>query len=128
VRSRPGPALLVGVALLLAVPIVIVLVGITLVGIPLALLLLCLYFVLLPLGYLAAVATLGDWLLPRMRGTKPITTPMRIGAFVIVLIVIYLVTRIPLLGGLVALGLLLAGMGGLVLSILRRGSPSVTPT
>ncbi|MGH8285864.1 MAG: hypothetical protein ACRETT_08870 [Steroidobacteraceae bacterium] len=123
-RSRPWAAVLLGLALCFAIPVVIVLCAITLVGIPLALLLLCLYFVLLPLGYLASVATLGDWLLPRLRGGKPVTTPMRIGAFVLVLVVAYLITRIPVVGGLIVLALLLAGLGGLVLAVAQRRQPA----
>lgn len=124
VRSRPWAAVLLGLALCFAIPVVIVLCAITLVGIPLALLLLCLYLVLLPLGYLASVATLGDWLLPRLRGGKPVTTPMRIGVFVLVLVVAYLITRIPVIGGLIVLALLLAGLGGLVLAVVPRRQPA----
>jgi cytoskeletal protein CcmA (bactofilin family) len=131
VRSRPGAALLLGLAVLCVVPILIVLVAITVVGIPLALLLLLAYLLLLPLGYLAAVAAIGDTLLPRLRGSKPSTTPLRIGAFILMLVLIYLLTRIPVLGGAIAFALILAGMGGLALALAARGgrtSPAAPAT
>jgi hypothetical protein len=119
-RARPGTALLVGLALLCVIPIVIVLGAITVVGLPLALLLVCLYLVLLPIGYLISVAALGDWLLPKLRRGKPVTTAMRIGTFILAIIIVYLLTRVPMLGGLVALLVVLAGIGALGLSIGRR--------
>lgn len=125
-RARPGASLLVGLALLCVIPIIIVLGAITVVGLPLALLLVCLYLVLLPIGYLTSVAALGDWLLPKLRREKPVTTIMRIGTFILALIVVYLVTRIPVLGGLVAFLVVLAGMGALGLAVVRRRTAAPT--
>lgn len=123
VRARPGASLLVGLALIIALPILIVIVAITIIGLPLALLLAALYVVLLPLGYLAAVAALGDWLAPRLRRAKPVTTLVRLGAFVLALTAVYLVTRVPVLGGVLICALILVGMGALALAMRRRGPP-----
>jgi hypothetical protein len=126
VRSRPGAAALLGLALLFAAPVVIALIAITILGIPLAILLIGVYFLLLPLGYLASVATIGDWAIPKVRSTSEATMPLRIGAFLLVLVVAWLVTRIPVLGGLIAGVLVIAGMGGLVLALTRRTGTPVT--
>lgn len=127
-RERPGLALLLGFVLLVSLPAAAFILGITLVGIPLALLVLCLYLVLLPLGYLTALAAIGDSVLTRMRGSA-VPTALRIGAFVLALIAAYLIIQIPYVGPLVGFLLLLAGMGGLALSVARlwRRSPPPAP-
>jgi hypothetical protein len=66
-QTRPAASFVIGVALLVGVPALLVALAISLIGLPLALLLLCVYLLLLPLGYLAAAAAIGDWLLPRIR-------------------------------------------------------------
>ncbi|MFO7277148.1 MAG: polymer-forming cytoskeletal protein [Pseudomonadota bacterium] len=123
-RERPWLALLIGFALLVSLPAAAFVLGITVVGIPLALLIVCLYLVLLPLGYLTALAAISDSVLTRVRGPA-LSTGLRIGAFVLALIVAYLVIQIPFIGPLIGFLLLLAGMGGLALSFTRlwRRSP-----
>lgn len=126
IRTRPGAAALLGFAVLCLVPIAILIAAITLIGIPLAILLALVYVILLPLGCLASVAALVDALLARVRKTAPPTTLMRAGAFVLAAIVIYLVTRIDFVGGLVAFAFLIVGLGGLVFAAKpgsRRGTP-----
>jgi hypothetical protein len=107
-------------ALLVGVPVLLVALAVSLIGLPLALLLLCLYLLLLPLGYLAAAAAIGDWLLPRIRRGAAITTSQRVLMLLGVLIALAVVTRVPYLGGLVCLVVLLAGMGSLVLAAVAR--------
>jgi cytoskeletal protein CcmA (bactofilin family) len=126
IRARPGASALLGFGVLCLVPIAILITAITLIGIPLAILLALLYVILLPLGYLAAVAAVVDALLPRVRKTAPPTTLVRVGAFVLAAIVIYLVTRIDFVGGLVAFALLIVGLGGLMFAA-RPGAKSNAP-
>lgn len=121
VRTAPGRALLMGLALVLLIPIAIVVLTITLVGIPLALLLLLLYLVLLPLGYLGSVVTIGDAALNRFRGSKPLTRGARILAFVLVLVLVALLTAIPGVGSVLSVLLVLFGAGGIILAFMRRG-------
>lgn len=122
-RARPGAAALLGFALLVAVPAAIVLLAITLVGIPLALLLLCAYLLLLPIGYLAAVAAVGDALLPRLRGGREPTNAQRIGLFLLVLVLLFFLARVPYLGPLLVFIVLLAGVGAVALGVLPRSTP-----
>jgi cytoskeletal protein CcmA (bactofilin family) len=127
IRERPGASALLGFAALCIVPIAILITAITLIGIPIAILLTLAYFLLLPLGYLAAVAAVVDALLPRLQQAAAPTTLMRVGLFVGIAVVIYLVTRIDFVGGLVAFALLIIGLGGLLFAArpgTRRGTPA----
>ena len=119
-RNRLGPSLLMGLALLVGMPIALVALASSLIGLPLALLLLCLYLVLLPLGYIAAAVAIGDWLLPRIRRGAEVATRHRVFMLLGVLIVLFVLTRIPYLGGLLSLLVLLAGMGSLALAAIAR--------
>jgi cytoskeletal protein CcmA (bactofilin family) len=126
-RTRPAASFVIGLALLVGVPVLLVALAVSLIGLPLALLLLCLYLLLLPLGYLAAAAAIGDWLLPRIRRGAAITTWQRVLMLLGVLIALAVVTRVPYLGGLVCLVVLLAGMGSLVLAAVARHRTAGAP-
>lgn len=130
---RTGRSLLLGLAVLFLMPILIVMVAVTVVGIPLALLLIGLYFVLLPLGYVASAAAIGEWLLGRLRrgaaiagGGSAIRTSHRVWMLLGVLVALFLLTRIPVLGAILCLLLVLAGMGSLLLAAANRhrGAPA----
>jgi cytoskeletal protein CcmA (bactofilin family) len=126
-RARPWFAALIGLITLVVTPFVIVLLLMSVVGIPLAILLALLYLVLLPFGYLAGVATIGDWLLPRLqRDPAQATTGWRIGAFLIALLAVAILTQIPFIGWLGGLILLMLGMGALLLALFQPGRPRPT--
>jgi hypothetical protein len=115
-QRQPGMALLLGFAVLVCVPVALLLLALSIIGIPLALLLLCLYLLLLPLGYLAAAAAIGEWLLARLRRGAGILTRERILMLIGVLIVLFVLTRVPLLGGALRLLLIIVGVGSLVIA------------
>jgi hypothetical protein len=98
------------------VPVALVLLMITAIGIPLALLGLCVYLILLPLGYLFSAAALGEWLLSRLRQGAEIAMQQRILMLLAVLVVLFVLTRIPVLGNIVMLLVILTGVGGLVMA------------
>ncbi len=123
-RSRPALALLIGALAALALPALAAFLLATVVGIPLAILAVLLYLLLVPLGYLAGVATTGDWLLHR-RAHPPPRTLARVGMFVLMLIVVTVLVAIPLVGWLAGLLLWLLGMGAILLAP-RRG-PGAAP-
>lgn len=124
VQNRTGMSLLAGCAVLIGVPIAIFLLMITLVGIPLGLLALGLYLVLLPLGYLASAFAIGDWLLLRIRRGGEPAMRHRLLMLVAVLVGLFVLTRIPFIGGLIAILLVLAGIGSIVLAAVtgQRGT------
>jgi hypothetical protein len=113
---RFGVSLLAGFLVLLAAPVTILMLCVSLIGIPLGLLVLCLYLVMLPLGYLASAAAIGDWLLPRMRKGAAIATRHRVFMLLGVLIALFIVTQVPFIGGLIGLLVILTGMGSLLLA------------
>ena len=119
-RHQLWLALLLGFGVLVCVPVALVFLMLTIVGIPLALLLLFAYLLLLPLGYLASAAAIGEWLLARMRSGVQLVTRDRILVLIGVLIVLFLLTRVPLLGGALRLLLIIAGVGSLVIASAAR--------
>jgi cell division protein FtsW (lipid II flippase) len=96
----------------------------------LALLLLFLYLLLLPLGYLASAAAIGEWLLSRTQGGAQLLTRQRILMLIGVLSALFVLTRIPVLGAVLRFLLILAGIGSLVMaSALRhRGETAAAMT
>jgi hypothetical protein len=119
-RRQPGIALLLGFAVLVCVPVALLFLTISIIGIPLALLLSLIYLLLLPLGYLAAAAAIGEWLLARLRGGSVILSRERILMLIGVLIVLFVLTRVPVLGGTLRLLLIVAGVGSLVIASAAR--------
>src|SRR5499427_2959117 len=119
-RRQPGTALLLGFAVLVCVPVALLLLTLSIIGIPLALLLLCLYLLLLPLGYLAAASAIGERLLARLHSGAEILTRQRILMLIGVLIVLFVLTRVPLLGGALRFLLIIAGVGSLVIASAAR--------
>lgn len=117
---RPLLALLIGFLVLVCVPVAVVLLAITLIGIPLALLLMALYFVVLPLGYLASIMTIGDALLARLRKGGAVLTRHRIAALIGAAVLVFLATLIPILGPIVAVLVVVIGVGSVVLLAVSR--------
>lgn len=125
-RTRPWWSAAVGAMVLLATPIVMGVLALTVVGIPLALLLLLIYLAVLPLGYLAGVASLSDWLSSRWRrGQRNAGRGTRIGMFLVTLLVVVLVTQIPVLGWSGGLLLWVVGIGALLVAPSAPRPPSV---
>ncbi len=117
---RPELALLIGFVVLVCAPIAILLLMLTVIGIPLALLGICLYLALLPLGYLASAASIGEWLLSRMRQGAEIVLRQRILMLIGVLVLLFVLTRVPWLGGLVKGLVVVVGVGSLVMAAAAR--------
>jgi len=105
---------------LVCVPIALLFLIISILGIPLALLLFCLYLLLLPLGYLAAAAAIGEWLLTRLHRGAEVLTRERILMLIAVLIVLFVLTRVPVLGGALRFLVIIAGIGSLLIASAAR--------
>ena len=119
-RHRPWIVLLLGFAVLVCVPVALLFLILTIIGIPLALMLLFLYLLLLPLGYLASAAAIGEWLLSRMQRGAQVVTRQRVLMLVGVLIGLFVLTRIPVLGGILRFLLIVGGIGSLVMAAAQR--------
>ena len=123
-EARPGMSALLGFALLVCIPIASLILLITLIGAPLALLTIAAYFVLLFVGYLAAAAAIGDWILKRVRHGTLETIGWRVAAAICGIFIIALLGRVPVLGGLIGFVALIMGMGAVGLQISRALRPA----
>ncbi len=114
VGREPLKSLGLGFAVLVCVPVFAVMLLITVIGIPLALLLLPFYLLLLFLGWVTTALFLGDKGLGVLRGSQAASTAMRLLALFLALVALWLLGRIPLVGGWITCLALLAGIGALV--------------
>jgi len=125
VGSDPLASLGLGLALLIAMPVVAVVLFVTIVGIPLGFALLLAYALLVMLGYVTGALAFGDLLLGKAKPAEADSSGWRVLFLVVALLVIALVRRIPAVGELAVFALFLAGTGAFALRILRgyRGGP-----
>ncbi|HLZ28380.1 MAG TPA: hypothetical protein VKV73_13755 [Chloroflexota bacterium] len=120
-RQQPLPTFGLGLLALLVVPAVTVLIGVTLVGIPLAFVVAALYWLGLLLAWPALGLVVGTQLARLVRRGEPMPV---LGALVVGLIVLHLVTHLPILGGLMACLGLAFGLGLIVQSVRRWRGPT----
>ncbi len=120
-RQQPLQTFGIGLLALFAVPVAVVLIGITLVGIPLAISFGALYWVGLLLAWPALGLVVGTELARWVRRSEPLPV---LGALVVGLIVLHLVTHLPVVGGLVASLGLAFGLGLVIQSIRRWRRPA----
>lgn len=112
IKRYPLRSLLIGLALLFALPPVAILLMITLIGLPIGLGLLALYPLLLLLGYLAAAFFIGRVAADAMNQPKDFTLARQIAFLAGALLILTLAAMIPVLGGLLVFLALVTGIGG----------------
>ena len=120
VRAAPWQSLALGTALVFALPVVALLLIVTVVGIPVAFALIALYAVLLLAGFLTALFFVAERIGRLLRGGRSPGTGWRVGLLLAALVLLALVARLPMAGGLVALLVLLFGVGALGLQLYRQ--------
>ena len=108
-----GRNLGIGFAVVVAVPVAVILLFVTLIGIPLGLLTIAFYVALLLLGYLVGAVALGDFVLGRLAPARAAAIGWRVLALLAVLIALGIVRRVPLVGGWVLSLVFLVGVGAL---------------
>ncbi|HUO79348.1 MAG TPA: hypothetical protein VMU00_04335 [Steroidobacteraceae bacterium] len=113
----------VGFAVLIVVPVIAAFLVVTLIGIPLAVLAIALYVAVLLLGHVVAAVALGDYALGRFAPPRAGDTGWRLLAFLGALVALVLLHRVPLVGGLAAMLIFLAGVGALTLRMARPAAP-----
>jgi cytoskeletal protein CcmA (bactofilin family) len=116
-ERRPGASALLGFAMLICIPIGSLILMVTLIGAPLGLLSMAAYFALLLVGYVAAAAAVGDWLLRRLRHGSLEQLGWRIGAAICGIFAIGILGRIPILDGLIVFAALIIGIGAVGLQM-----------
>jgi len=110
-RDRPGVTGVVGLGGLIATPVALVLVAITIVGIPLSVVGLFVYLLGLWLGIVYGRYLLGAWLL------SLVDYDNRWLALVVGLLVMVAATRLPVVGGIADLAVLVWGLGALTMGV-----------
>jgi hypothetical protein len=122
VRQKPGLAFFLGFIVLACVPVAALVIGITIIGIPVALVLLLGYALLLVLGYASAGVLIGDAALARLRGADATRLAWRAGAAAAAALALALLGRVPLVGWLIGLAAIVAGIGAIAVAIHDRHS------
>jgi hypothetical protein len=110
-----------GLLALSVVPFAVVLIGVTRVGMPLAIATTALYWLGLLLAWPALGLVVGTEVARLVRRGEPMPV---LGALVVGLIVLHLVTHLPIVGGLVAFIGLAFGLGVIVQSVRRWRRPA----
>jgi cytoskeletal protein CcmA (bactofilin family) len=118
--TNPGKSLLLGLALFVCLPLVGVLFMITILGIPIGITVFFLYPLVLMLGYLTAAFFIGDKGVAYLRKGRALTAGWRVAGVIAALLLLALLRALPVVGGLVVFGLLLAGMGAWAIALYQR--------
>ena len=126
-RARPWMAAFLGFVALTCIPAAAVLIMITIIGIPLGILALLGYVALLLVGYVSASVVAGGILLDRMKAEVAGQAAWRAGAAVAAMLVISLLARVPILGGIVIFAALVIGIGVIVSAVVRRTQGTAPP-
>lgn len=114
--------ILLGILVLFGVPIAAIIACVTVVGIPLGVLTLGIWMLMLCTAELVVGAVVGNWILGRGSSNWEVIGRMALG-FVIVRIVYTPLAQLHVVGGLVALGIWIWGMGAMSLAIYHRFQP-----
>lgn len=125
IGSEPLKSIGLGFAVLVCVPILGVLLLITVIGIPLALLLVPIYVLLLFLGWVTCALFLGEKGLAAVKGAQAFGTGWRLLSLLAALVVLWLLGRIPLVGGWITFLALIAGIGALAWQAWHRREPTM---
>lgn len=120
VRSDPLASIGLGLALLIALPLLAAMLFITIIGIPLGFAVLLGYALVLMLGYMIGALAIGDFLLGRARPGEGESIGWRIVFLLLALVAIALLRHVPWVGELAVFVLFLAGFGAFTLRSLRR--------
>lgn len=125
IKTTPWLALAVGLGALLAVPVLAVLLFITVLGIPLGIMVLSLYPVLLLGGFVVGALFIARLMPAALRQPAPAAFSRNLGYVAVALLLVFLVGRVPLVGGVLTGLITLAGIGACVLELYgRRKGPS----
>jgi cytoskeletal protein CcmA (bactofilin family) len=124
VRDHPLPTFGVGVLALFAVPVAIFFVAITFVGLPLAFLAGLAYLAGLYVGGLLVGLAVGELLVGLARRQRPAIAAVDPRWLVVLgLVVLYVVSQVPFIGGLVGFVVLCLGVGALLRQIAAQRQP-----
>jgi cytoskeletal protein CcmA (bactofilin family) len=127
VRERPLPSLGLGVLALFVVPFAILLVAFTLIGLPIAFVAGLGYLLALYAGWLLLGLAVGVLLVELVRRRNPTLRADPRWLVVLGLIVLYVLTHLPWIGGLASFTAVCLGLGALLLQIAAARRPPAAP-
>jgi cytoskeletal protein CcmA (bactofilin family) len=119
-RTRPGGSLLTGFLACLAIPIAAVLAFITIIGIPLGLVLLLSFTTVVLASLAIAAVAAGDGALRRLSPAREASPGWRSISAALAVLLLMLVASIPLIGGVLVLLALFAGIGAVLYQVRWR--------
>ncbi|MGE5615735.1 MAG: hypothetical protein ACM3X5_02355 [Bacillota bacterium] len=126
-RARPALTPLLGFVALFCIPIASILVMLTIIGIPFGLLALIGYFALLIVGYVCSMVVVSGLLLEHFKKEVAEDLWWRVGAAAAAMLVLAVVARIPVLGGMIAFVALIVGVGLIAGVAIHRAPKPATP-
>ncbi|ODT45972.1 MAG: hypothetical protein ABS70_01860 [Nitrospira sp. SCN 59-13] len=115
IRERPAQSVGWGLTALVVTPLVAISFLVTMVMLPAGVVLLALYGVAVYLTRIFAIIYAGQWLFRRQDASSSLARP-----FVVGLLLYSLLTFVPIIGGLVTLFTVMAGLGGLLVGVTQR--------
>jgi cytoskeletal protein CcmA (bactofilin family) len=124
-HSSPWLALGVGFGTIVALPVLVVLLFITLLGIPIGIALMALYPALMLAGFVVGVLFVSRLLPAALRKQLPRSFAGTMGYFALALLLTLLVASVPFIGGLLGGLLGIAGVGACVLELYGRRQGSI---
>lgn len=116
IETQPWRALGVGIALLLALPVLALLLFFTLLGIPLGLVVMALYPPLLLLGWLIGALFVARWLATRASSGEARDAAVPYGWMAVAVIALLVLGAVPVLGPLLVTATMAAGLGACLLA------------
>jgi hypothetical protein len=116
----PLASLGLGLAVLAAVPLVVVLLMVTVVGLWLGLVLLAAYSALLMLGYITGALFIADFGLRELRGETETSRLWAIITLAVTFVLLALLSWMPAVNGIVTFALILFGLGALIRALAQR--------
>jgi hypothetical protein len=116
-RQQPGMSALAGLVAIVCIPVAAILLFVTIVGVPLGLLALLAYPALVLVGYVSTGVAGGRMALARWRPAQQASRGWQALAAAAAMLVLSLAASVPWVGGLVALAVLLLGVGSLLLAL-----------
>ncbi|HUR90214.1 MAG TPA: polymer-forming cytoskeletal protein [Ramlibacter sp.] len=120
VRNSPAKSIGIGLLTIICTPIVAVLFMITVIGIPVGIMLFALYPFALLLGFLVSALFVASLIPVVLKKPPPPTVAKAIGHFAIALALVMLLAKVPSVGGVVLLVLLVVGVGAFEVELYRR--------
>jgi cytoskeletal protein CcmA (bactofilin family) len=129
IRAMPWVSLGIGFATVIAAPVLAVLLFVTLLGIPLGFIVLALYPVLMLAGFLVGTLFIARLMPGALRQQAPAGFKNVIGYFALALLMVLLLARLPLAGGILLAFVTFAGIGACAVELYgrRKAAPPLPP-